>query len=105
MMKETIGLKGSTRKYLRALAHHQSPAVWVGKKGLTEPLVQKVDDALSAHELIKVRFLEFFGDIRALSEAIQKQTRSEIVSMIGHTVILYRQHPEPEKRKIRLPAE
>ena len=75
----------------------------MGKKGLTEQLVQKVDDALSAHELIKIRFLEFFEDIRALSEAIQKQTKSEIVGLIGHTVILYRQHPEPEKRKIRLP--
>jgi len=104
-MKETVRLKGSTRKYLRALAHHQSPAVWVGKKGLTEALVQKADDALSAHELIKIRFLEFFEDIRALSETIQKKTQSEIVGMIGHTVILYRQHPEPEKRKIRLPSE
>ena len=104
-MKQTVRLKGSTRKYLRALAHHQNPAVWVGKKGLTEPLVQKVDDALSDHELIKIRFLDFLDDIRALSETIQKQTHSEIVGMIGHTVILYRQHPEPEKRKIRLPAE
>ena len=102
-MKETVRLKGSTRKHLRALAHHQSPAVWVGKKGLTEPLVQKIEDALSSHELIKIRFLEFFDDIRALSETIQKKTKSEIVGMIGHTVILFRQHPEPEKRKIRLP--
>ncbi len=104
-MKETVRLKGSTRKYLRALAHHQSPAVWVGKKGLTEPLVQKVDDALSVHELIKIRFIDFFEDMRTLSETIQKETKSEIVGMMGHTVILYRQHPEPEKRKIRLPAE
>ena len=103
-MNETTRLKGSTRKYLRALAHHQRPVVWVGKKGLTDQLFQKVDDALSAHELIKIRFLEFCDEISVFSEAIQKQTRSEIVGMVGHTVILYRQHPEPEKRKIRLPV-
>ena len=96
-------LKGSTRKYLRGLAHHLHPVVIIGKMGITEALLNKVDKALESHELIKVKFGDYKEKKKSLAEEISRRTRSEIVGMIGHIAILYRQHPDEEKRKIEIP--
>lgn len=96
-------LKGSDRKYLRRLAHSLKPVVYVGKGGLTGGLIDSVSQALDVHELIKVRFVEFKGEKKALSAKIAGQAGCEQVGMIGHVAIFYREHPEAEKRKIQLP--
>ena len=38
-----------------------------------------------------------------LIELLEQETGSEIVGVIGHTTIFYRQQSDPEKRKISLP--
>ncbi len=96
-------LKGSQKKYLRAQAHHLKPLVIIGAKGVTGSLIVSVDSALQDHELIKVKFGEFKEAKKEISEEIAKASKSEIVGLIGNIAILYRQHPDPEKRKIKLP--
>jgi RNA-binding protein len=39
----------------------------------------------------------------ALAEAIEAKTGCRLVGIIGHTAVFYRQHADPEKRKIQLP--
>lgn len=99
-------LKGFQKKHLRGLAHNIKPVVYIGHKGITDAVVHSVDEALNSHELIKVRFVDFKekGHKKQIAGAIEQQTGSEIVGMIGHTAIFYRQHTEPEKRKIKLPV-
>lgn len=96
-------LKGSQRKYLRAQAHHLNPLVIIGAKGITDNLIGSIDLALKDHELIKVKFGEFKEDKKEISEDIAKATKSDVVGIIGNIAILYRQHPKPEKRKIKMP--
>ena len=98
-MKE---LTGAQRKYLRGMAHHLNPVVQVGKNGLTDGVVQSIDDALDVHELIKVR-LAGAEEKKETADQIAQRTRSTRVGLIGHTVILYRRQPDPEKRTIDLP--
>jgi RNA-binding protein len=95
-------LKGSQKKYLRAQAHHLKPLVIIGTKGVTGQLIGSVDLALKDHELIKVKFGEFKEAKKEISEEIATATKSELVGLIGNIAILYRQHPDPEKRKIKL---
>ena len=57
------------KKYLRGLAHGLKPLVFVGQKGVTPALVDALNQALSDHELIKVKFIEF-------KEKDQKKTDS-----------------------------
>ncbi|OPY86067.1 MAG: RNA-binding protein [Smithella sp. PtaU1.Bin162] len=94
-------LKSSAKKYLRSLAHHLKPVVMVGKNGFNEKLTASVDAALNDHELIKVKFLDFKEDKKEIAEEIAKLTKSGVAGIIGNIVIIYRQHPEPEKRKIK----
>ncbi len=95
-------LKGSEKKALRGFAHGLKPLVQVGKKGLTDELIASVDMALQGHELIKVRFLEFKGEKKTLSENIAGKTGSELAGLIGNVAVFFRPHPDPAKRKIRV---
>ena len=98
-------LEGFQRKHLRGLAHKRKPMVLIGQKGLTTALMKSADQALEKHELIKVKFNEFKEkDQKAkISARIERETGSEIVGSIGHTVIFFRYQDDPEKRNIDLP--
>jgi RNA-binding protein len=96
-------LKGSDRKYLRGLAHSLEPTVYVGKLGLTDGLVSALDEALEANELIKIKFNDRKDEKKEIAAALEERTQSHVVGMIGNVVIVYRQNPDEEKRKIRLP--
>jgi RNA-binding protein len=93
-------LKGSQRTYLRGLAHSLKPVIQIGKNGLTPELLQAIREALQAHELIKIKFIEFKEERKSLSKTIETETGAELVGLIGHVAIYYQQHPDPEKRKI-----
>lgn len=100
---QAVALRGAQRRFLRAQAHHLQPVVVVGKQGLTPALLAALDEALTAHELIKVRFGDHKDQRKELSQALAEQTGSHLAGLIGHVAILYRQHPEAKERKIRLP--
>ena len=96
-------MKGSARKYLRAQAHHLKPLVIIGTKGVTEGLISSIDLALKDHELIKVKFGEFKEAKKEISAEIALATKSDVIGLVGNIAILYRQNPEPDKRKIKMP--
>ncbi len=88
-------LTGKQRRHLRALAHPLHPLVHVGKGGIDAGLVAAVNQALTDHELIKVKVGEAAGvDRHAAAEAIAEQTNSAVAQVLGHTIVLYRPHPE-----------
>lgn len=97
-------MRGFQRRYLRSLAHHLKPVLFIGKNGVTDALLTKLDRELDAHELIKIRFVEFKRERRELTEQLASASRSEIAGAVGNTAILYREHPDPERREIELPT-
>ena len=93
-------LTSRQRKHLRGLAHPLEPVVHVGHGGVTDAVVRALDEALLAHELVKVRLHEpedKHGDAGRLADA----TGAALCGVVGHTVILYR--PHPERPRITLP--
>jgi RNA-binding protein len=86
-------LTGKQRKFLRGRAHALRPIVLVGQAGITDSVVRSVDDALAAHELVKVRLHEP-DDKRGDAETLAARTGAALCGLVGHTVILYRPHPE-----------
>jgi len=99
----TEDLTGAQRKYLRGLAHGQDPAVRVGQKGLTGAVEREVDRALARHELVKVKLAGDREERREQAEAVAHATGAALVGTIGAIAILYRRHPDPKERKVRLP--
>jgi len=98
-------LTGFQKKYLRGLAHGQKPVVHIGHQGLTDGVIRSTHDALDAHELIKIKFVDFKEKAQkiAISDEIQGRTGSVLVGMIGHVGVFYRRNEDPEKRRITLP--
>lgn len=80
---------------LKARAHHLHPVVMIGQQGLTEAVIKETDDALSAHELIKVRV---FGDDRAerieICDTLCEAVDAQLVQHIGKLLVLWRKNPE-----------
>ena len=80
-------LTGKQRRALRALGHHLKPVVHVGQDDLTDGVLQAVDEQLGVHELIKVK----------IGEQLAEKSASELVQILGRTLLLYRRHPEKPK--------
>lgn len=97
-------LTSAQRAYLRAEAHHLEPTVLVGKQGVTDMLIRSTAQFLGAHELVKIRFNDHKGEKRALTDEIAFRTGAQVVGILGHVATLYRPHPEPEKRELKLPG-
>ncbi len=98
-------LKGYQRRYLRAHAHNLKPVVFVGRSGLTPTVLLSAEKALRAHELIKIKYIDFKEKDRkkAIAEDFERQTCSAFVGMIGHTALFYRCREDPADQKIVLP--
>ena len=92
------------RRYLKAQVHHMEPVIYIGKNGLTEGTIHSINTALSARELIKIKFREYKDKKKSLSQQIKESTDSNVVGMIGHCTILFRQNADPEKQTIKLPT-
>ncbi len=95
-------LTGTEKKHLRGLAHAVKPTAFVGKNGITPELMEAVEIALGAHELVKVKFTDYKEDRKPLSAEIAEKSKSVLCGVIGNNAILYRMHPDKEKRKIKL---
>ena len=96
-------LSSSHRSYLRSQAHHLEPVVLIGKHGITDGTIESIDRVLEARELIKIKFREFKDEKLSLSEKIIELTNSQVVGVIGHTVIIFRQNLDSDKRQIHIP--
>lgn len=97
-------LSQGQRQYLRKLAHDLRPAVHVGKNGLTDTVIAEVAQALELHELIKVKLLDPGDERKQLAELLAESSDSSLIYLIGNTVILYREQPDPDRRTLILPA-
>ncbi len=96
-----MSLSNAQKRYLRGLTHGINPVVMVGDKGLTENVLQEIDQALDRHELIKVRLRTDRDTRRAFSAEIERRFGAEPVHSIGQVACFYRRNPR--KPVIELP--
>lgn len=82
------------RRKLKKEAHHLHPIVQVGKAGVNEAVIKSIDEAMSTRELIKIKFVDGKEAKRELSLEIAEATASEVVTIIGNVLVLYREKTE-----------
>lgn len=104
-MNNKKGLKGSQKKHLRGLAHNLKPSAYVGQKGLTDGLLDEINIALEASELIKIKFVDFKEKEikKELILEIAAATKCEVAGSIGHVAICFRRNKDKKKQQIKLP--
>ncbi|MGW8957021.1 ribosome assembly RNA-binding protein YhbY [Paenibacillus sp. NPDC055715] len=95
-------LTGKQKRYLRSMAHHLDPVFQVGKNGTNEHLMRHINDAIEKRELMKVQILNnCLDDKHEIAEELAAETGSELVQLIGSTIILYKE--SRDNKQIELP--
>lgn len=98
-----MSLSTKNRAYLRSLANTISPSLILGKGEADTKFLEAANNALEAHELIKIKVLpnasktpdEFLEELCALLKA-------EPINRLGHILTIYRPN-EKNKQGIVLP--
>lgn len=96
------------RSHLRALAHPLKPLVQIGGEGISEGLVAAVVEALTEHELIKVKVGQSYaGDRKEAAREIATAAGADLTQVVGRVVTLYRRREKelPSRPRIKLPSE
>ena len=97
-------LSSKQRAQLRGIANSVDTIVHVGKGGVTETVVQQVNEALIPREIIKGKVLENAPVTpREVCDALAAATQSLPVQVIGSKFVLYRPNMQLDKdKRIRL---
>ncbi|MBR2716306.1 MAG: ribosome assembly RNA-binding protein YhbY [Oscillospiraceae bacterium] len=95
-------LTGKQRAYLRSLAQKEDCILYVGKAGLSEPVIDQAREALEARELVKGKVQD--ACMYTAAEAQQllcEACGAEGVQVIGRVFVLYKK--SEKAAKIQLP--
>lgn len=82
-------------KELKGQAHHLKAIFQIGKNGLSDELIEGVDNAFNNRELIKISILQNCPyDKKEVAFDLARLTDSEVVQIIGRTIVLYKENDE-----------
>ena len=88
-------LTGKQKRQLKQHAQRMADTAHLGKAGLTAATIKHLGDLLDQHELIKLRFTDVQGKERkTLANQIAEATEAQVIAVVGHTLLLYRENPE-----------
>lgn len=83
------------KKLLAAQVHQLKPVVMIGNKGLTDAVQAEINEALEAHELIKIRIAGGDRDYReTIMTTVCEHQGAILIKKIGHIFAIYRQRKE-----------
>jgi RNA-binding protein len=86
------------KKQLKALAHHLSPVVQVGKEGVFDNVIKNTATALDSHQLIKVHVANTCSQtVNEVALELSVATKATIIQLIGRMIVLYT--PSKDRRE------
>lgn len=92
------------RAYLRSLANTLKPTHQIGKNGITDGVIAELDEALEAHEIMKITVLESaMLDGKECARELAERLNAEIIQVIGFKIVIYRRASKDEDVKIVIP--
>ena len=84
-------LSSKKRAKIRSIVHEIKPNVMIGKDGITENIIEEIDNILLNKEIAKIKLLNNFDeDIKDVVESLSNKTDSYVISVMGNVIILYR---------------
>jgi RNA-binding protein len=89
----TPPLSNAQKRELKAQAQRLEPVVKLGHGGLSPAFLKSMDEALTIHGLVKMKFTDFKEERKTLAPEIAGQTGSAIVMQVGNVAVFYRPKP------------
>ena len=94
-------LTNNEKKQLKVLANTLDTKYQIGKNEITDTLIDMLDKALTAHELIKIDVMKaVVSPVMELALDLSSKLNAEVVSVVGRVIVLYRLNKK--NQKIRL---
>ena len=95
-------LTGKQRAWLRSLAQKEEAILYIGKAGVTDPVIAQTKEALAARELVKGRVQENCPYTAAeAQQMLCEACGAEGVQVIGKVFVLYKKRADGAR--IQLP--
>lgn len=96
-------LTSKQRAHLRSIAQSYDPIFYIGKLGVTDEIINQLENAINARELIKIGVQESCEyNAREAADIISPRLEAETVAVIGRKFVLWRRSRDPKKRVIEL---
>ena len=93
-----MSITSKQRAQLRGLAMNEDTIIQVGKGGINDALVESVNAALKARELVKGKVLEnSMLTAREACDALCEACKADAVQVIGTKFVLYRRNEKEPK--------
>lgn len=96
-------LTSKQRAKLRSMAQSYEPIFFIGKSGLSDEIINQLENAINARELIKLGVQESCEySAREAADLIAPKLGADVVAVIGRKFVLWRRSRDPKKRVIEL---
>jgi len=80
-------------RYLRSLANTLNSKYQIGKNEITPQTIELLDNALTAHELIKVSLNKSVADFKdEIASTLVEELHCELIQIIGGVIVLFRKN-------------
>ncbi len=84
-------LTGKQKAMLKHEAHDFKPIINIGKLSISDKLLEAIDEALEARELIKIKILNNnLDDADYIVDTIIEKLNCEFISHIGSIITIYK---------------
>ena len=94
-------LTQNQKKQLKTLIVQDKTKYQIGKSEVTNALLDMLDKALTARELIKVEVLKSAATpIMELTLDLSSKLNADVVQVVGRVIVLYRKNKENPKIKL-----
>ena len=94
-------LSQSEKKQLKAIIATDKTKYQIGKSEVTSSLLDMLDKALTARELIKIEVLKNSSTpIMELTLDLSSKLHADVVQVVGRVIVLFRRNKENPKIKL-----
>ena len=94
-------ISSKERKVLSGMGQKIDPVVQIGKNGVTEAVLQELEDVLEARELVKISVLRNCDfTAKEMINDLADDLNAEPVSCVGSKIVLYRKSQRQDVKHI-----
>ena len=83
-------MQGGEKRKLKARAQHLDPMLKLGQDGVTDAFLASLDEALTRHGLVKIKFAARKDEKKNLAPQIAERTGSELITRVGNVAVFFR---------------
>lgn len=79
------------KHYLKQKAKALTPTIQIGKKGITDSLIEEIKKQVKKRNLVKIKILKSFAekeDRKSIAALLAEKTDSVLIDQVGFIVVL-----------------